>query len=196
MERRGGWYAKDASKAKTAVADDVLELWLYSTHASWSLHMDWLEKATQQRTASSSWFALSTWLLVWGWKSEDNLIWPPSSEQNSFHNWKVNCRPLSETMSWGTPCSQKRCWVSCLAVPKAVGNPGNATKWAALEDQSIIVRMVVLPTWPLVPLPPGGVHCTLWWCVVTSFHGVPLSSPVAISHGLEVHRWLVSSVRF
>ena len=44
------------------------------------------------------------------------------------------------------PCRQKTCLTRRSAVSLEEGSLGRATKWAALEKQSITVRMVVLPS--------------------------------------------------
>ena len=70
----------------------------------------------------------------------------PRALQNARHTCKLNWGPLSDTMSAGMPCRQKTCLTRRSAVSLEEGSLGRATKWAALEKQSITVRMVVLPS--------------------------------------------------
>lgn len=58
---------------------------------------------THLRMASSSWFILSVWPLVWGWNPEERLAVAPRVWQKAFQSWEENCGPRSETMSAGMP---------------------------------------------------------------------------------------------
>lgn len=64
MDSAGVGSPRKASNGETPVAADVIKLRVYSTHANWETHVVWFDEATHQRTAYSSWLALSAWLLV------------------------------------------------------------------------------------------------------------------------------------
>jgi hypothetical protein len=69
----------------------------------------------------------------------------PRAKQKARHTWEMNWGPRSETMSAGMPCMRKTWDTMSSAVSLAEGSPGSATKWAAFENRSIMVKMVVLP---------------------------------------------------
>lgn len=61
--------------------------------------------------------------------------------QNALQICEVNWGPLSHTMSWGMPCSQKMWEISRLVVSKVEGSLGRGTKWTALENRSTMIRI-------------------------------------------------------
>lgn len=52
---------RETRVADRLVADDVRELWAYSSHAIWDLQVEGFMDTVHQREASSFWFILSTW---------------------------------------------------------------------------------------------------------------------------------------
>lgn len=52
---------RETRVADRLVADDVRELWAYSSHAIWELQVEGFMDTVHQREASSFWFILSTW---------------------------------------------------------------------------------------------------------------------------------------
>ena len=68
----------------------------------------------------------------------------PSSVQNAFHNLAENCGPLSETMSVDIPCNLTTCRMGNCTVSDAEGSFVRGRKCTALDNLSIIVRIVVL----------------------------------------------------
>lgn len=83
----------------------------------------------------------------------------PITEQKAFQTWVVNWGPWPEKTSAGILCCQKTCCFSNLAASVAVGSLGRAVKWTALEIQSIMVKMTVLP-WEVVrPVTKSSAIC-------------------------------------
>ena len=65
------------------------------------------------------------------------------AKQNAHHTWEMNWGPGQRR--YQLPCMRKTWETMSSAVSLAEGSPGSATKWAAFENRSIMVKMVVLP---------------------------------------------------
>ena len=139
----GGVDTRDSTQRVTTWWLPRCEFMAYSAHGSCVLQDAGLWEHRQRNTVSNDWLARSVWPFDWGWKPEDKLTDVPSSVQKAFQNLAVNWGPLSETISLGIPCSLTTWVINSCAVSEAEGSLVRGTKCTALENWSIIMRIVV-----------------------------------------------------
>lgn len=121
-------------------------LWAYSVYVRCLLSEEGLLLVTHLEATSSSWLHLSVWPLDWGWYPDMRLTDAPRALQSSLQTWEMNCGPRSEMMSVGMPWMRKTWRTRSWAVSNADGNLDTWTKWAALENLSMIEKITVLPS--------------------------------------------------
>lgn len=83
--------------------------------------------------------------LVWGCCEELSPWEVPNSFRNSCQNIGVNCTPQSEIILSGAPWSLYVCCTKSPARVCADGILGQATKWACLENRSVMTQITVFP---------------------------------------------------
>lgn len=97
---KGNWKPLEAMNGDIAVAELIKEFWAYSIHHRWVDQEAGCLAVTQRRGDSRSWLASSICLFVWRDTQQGGQCL-----KNNYHTCEVNCGPLSDTISEGTPWS-------------------------------------------------------------------------------------------
>ena len=141
----GGWYPRQQVNGDMSVKETGKLLYDYFTHGKEATQEFGDPSTRQRRDFSSSWLSLSVWLLVCGWKRDDSCGFPPTRVQNAFQKALMNCGPLSNVTSRGSPWRRKTCWTRIWAVSLEEGNFVSGTKCADLEKRSTMVSITECP---------------------------------------------------